>query len=750
MNLNTKDISFVNFNNQVINWLKFNGQKVWEAFKNLIVSGVPPLTLIGSIGNPMVDYKIDGNTKVQPIIPEEYQQVEYIEATGTQYFLLDYIPNNNTNSRGKFQVVNKDVAAVLFGSRERSSSSNFYGFNWSSSVPPVFVNSYYSGVATRYYADTNVHTFSKVAGVLSIDYEAVNTNNPSVATWNAVYNMAVFGCNTGGTVGLNSIARIYSLSIDEGNGDLFNLIPCYRKSDNVIGMYDTVNDYFHINQGAGTFLKGNDAEPTPTPDDRVFVYGVGDKTYNLIDYSDVNKTVNGVTFERKSDGSIVCNGTATADTIVEVGWADLKNGKRYRGTGCPAGGSTSTYRLFFNYLGADLGNGSSASVMTADQKTQVRLFVYTGQVCDNLTFYPMLTEVPDATTKYPYKPAGYEIPVTVGGKNLFDKTNMYTLNRNAYGLQWTYNAEEEAYYASGTQEAALSSYALMKDPTILKDKLKPGHRYILSGNGTPDNSSTRYYVFGNVSRNGKNTYVSSDMDATKFFTWEDGASISIDLRVYSTDGVFREINNAKFQPMLIDVTNMSASEIATLTAQFEEYVEPTTTAIYLDTPLNKLGDYVDDINFGTDKQTSEVSVRTLDGSENWVAHTTAENCVVYRIDNELDPLIGALNSSTYMTNFALTDVYTTASFVPGLYRFSYNQATLTISSDRLYVSSDKTTLSEFKAWLSENKPTIYYPAATPAEKTISLPDISTTAGTNIINVGTTVQPSNMEITYKGR
>ena len=37
-----------------------------------------------------------------------------------------------------------------------------------------------------------------------------------------------------------------------------NFIPCYRKSDNVIGMYDLVEEKFYTNQGNGEFLKGRD------------------------------------------------------------------------------------------------------------------------------------------------------------------------------------------------------------------------------------------------------------------------------------------------------------------------------------------------------------------------------------------------------------------------------------------------------------------------------------------------------------
>ena len=37
-----------------------------------------------------------------------------------------------------------------------------------------------------------------------------------------------------------------------------NFVPCYRKSDNVIGLYDTVEGVFYTNAGTGSFTKGVD------------------------------------------------------------------------------------------------------------------------------------------------------------------------------------------------------------------------------------------------------------------------------------------------------------------------------------------------------------------------------------------------------------------------------------------------------------------------------------------------------------
>ena len=52
--------------------------------------------------------------------------------------------------------------------------------------------------------------------------------------------------------------NIYECAIWDNNILLKKFIPCYRKSDDVIGMYDVVNGVFYTNAGTGTFTKGND------------------------------------------------------------------------------------------------------------------------------------------------------------------------------------------------------------------------------------------------------------------------------------------------------------------------------------------------------------------------------------------------------------------------------------------------------------------------------------------------------------
>lgn len=87
MNINTRDLGFVNFNGQEMNFIKFNNTLVYENWKAYIISDVPPITLLNCKQAPLKNYEVYGNSiqGMESILPSEYQQLEYIKSTGTQY-----------------------------------------------------------------------------------------------------------------------------------------------------------------------------------------------------------------------------------------------------------------------------------------------------------------------------------------------------------------------------------------------------------------------------------------------------------------------------------------------------------------------------------------------------------------------------------------------------------------------------------------------------------------------------------------
>lgn len=189
-------------------------------------------------------------------IPEEYQEIEYLESNGTQYIDTGYFANINTRVVAKLfttEVANKN----WFGGSVIGSGATADGFAFNSmsenSIEYLFGN---SGWNTETVYDA---TNSLIALDFSNQYIYINSDTaarPQVTTFTEqTLSLCLFARNGGSA---NISGRIYAFEIYEGSTLVRNFIPCYRKEDNVAGFYDMVNGVFYQNAGTGTFIKGND------------------------------------------------------------------------------------------------------------------------------------------------------------------------------------------------------------------------------------------------------------------------------------------------------------------------------------------------------------------------------------------------------------------------------------------------------------------------------------------------------------
>ena len=51
--------------------------------------------------------------------------------------------------------------------------------------------------------------------------------------------------------------KIYSCIIYDGDSKVRHFVPCKRRADSVLGMYDLVEKNFYTNLGSGNFTQGN-------------------------------------------------------------------------------------------------------------------------------------------------------------------------------------------------------------------------------------------------------------------------------------------------------------------------------------------------------------------------------------------------------------------------------------------------------------------------------------------------------------
>lgn len=159
-----------------------------------------------------------------------------------------------------------------------------------------------------------------------------------------------------------------------------------------------------------TFADGADAVPLkkceitlPTSLDGYSSVNVVQSGKNILPNTAQTATENGVTFTVNSDGSVSLSGTCNADTnfYIYSGFTFPKLGQ-YFFSGCPSGGSTSTYRVFLTNYGADVGSGYLLNVSNLSTTTSIRINIKSGVVTDGLVFKPQIEAGSTATTYEAY------------------------------------------------------------------------------------------------------------------------------------------------------------------------------------------------------------------------------------------------------------------------------------------------------------------------------------------------------------
>ena len=198
--------------------------------------------------------------------------------------------------------------------------------------------------------------------------------------------------------------------------------------------------------------------------------------YNVLQNKLTSNTINGVTFTINEDKSVTLNGTATNSIITNLitGKYDDNNATNpliipenitnYRLSGCPSGGSWSTYKLDIyaednELIATDLGEGANIQKEsdTILNLLRVRIIVYAGAVLNNVTFYPMI--IYGAENK-PYEQYGaspsldYPSEVRAVGDNVNILPNEAT-SQTEGELEWTVNTDGSVHVVGTASSNAL-------------------------------------------------------------------------------------------------------------------------------------------------------------------------------------------------------------------------------------------------------------------------------------------------------
>lgn len=197
------------------------------------------------------------------VLPVEYQEVEYIESTGTQYIDTDVSLTKTIDSILDIYFdpsVNNNKRFISYETSEQFAYDMYYesGYIYFRSGRPLVQVVYSTPQAARLTIENKLTTTTMTAIINNTVIGTKDISSAPAPTANS--HIFLFARNGAGTAVAFGSFKLYSCKMYDNSALVRNFIPCYRKSDNTIGFYDTVQNKFYVNSGSGTFLKGKDTD----------------------------------------------------------------------------------------------------------------------------------------------------------------------------------------------------------------------------------------------------------------------------------------------------------------------------------------------------------------------------------------------------------------------------------------------------------------------------------------------------------
>jgi len=540
----------------------------------------------------LVNYRIYGNGEAE--LPEEYQAIEYIQSTGTQYIDTDVIPNNNLTIKCKTSF----GYGTLFGAEGEVASNTIaiaagtdnkeYIRYFQTSGTPIATELTSNSIYELEFTPTKT-IFKDTDGNLETLSYTASGSSPQCSLY-------LFARNLTGSVLETSYSsrRIYYLKIYNDKVLVRDYIPCYRKSDGETGMYDIVNNVFYTNKGTGEFLKGED------------IGSVGDY---VVDMNFDNKWIQGHVWGYES----LKTNRLTSKNLIKS-----ESGVKYEITSnlpeniqfAVTNGRYTTYPYNSNDCVYDSSWQDDSLIFTSTVDGNISISI---RYKDDSNITPEdLSKYEINIKKYPdEKEDGgkYIIPIKVTGKNFataydvckkladYTETTLdgrecvrYQSNHSIGSAYTDYSFKENTQYTVSFDIKSVAWHTLTGFNCTLGFWYTDGT--FGSGNYSPPDAN-HVYNSGDTVSEWKRVVLTSRAGKT--------------VKGISTDG------NHYTMKHYIDVNTFQIEE-GVVSTEYEPYREEIQN-IYLDEPLRKYGDYVDYIDFRTQEVVRYVEVVDSSGEE---------------------------------------------------------------------------------------------------------------------------------------
>lgn len=202
-------------------------------------------------------------------LPAGYAEVDYIEALGDSYTIIDYIPNRNTKIVGTAMMMETSTDPVVFGARTSNNGQQFvFWFNRYSSTQAtvgfVYGTNTWStttdadgGKLIPYVVGDQFTFLLSLEDEFNVNGEFVHNITENGAPASNI-KLGIFALTISDTSieSSNNIfkGRMYEFKIYENDELVVNLVPAIYISTGSVGFYDTIGDTFYTSRTSTPFI----------------------------------------------------------------------------------------------------------------------------------------------------------------------------------------------------------------------------------------------------------------------------------------------------------------------------------------------------------------------------------------------------------------------------------------------------------------------------------------------------------------
>ena len=258
-------------------------------------------------------------------VVEEYQRVEYIEATGTQYIDSGYKPTSEALKYDlEYAITSSTCNFSIMGNND--DTDKYFGIQF-------WGNKFYIGTSRGllYKSWTQNQKYHKIVeannGTLTVTTDGVGESTSYVSSLYKNSSIGLFACKGDTKVESYGHARIYYAKIYDNNILVRDFVPVVRSRDGVAGLYDMVGHKFYANAGSGSFKTGGVIPADKGMSDGATMHYIGKSQVIATCIEDIFKrhfdiTMSDATyyFEANKTRTIEINEELPAGVVVKYTW----------------------------------------------------------------------------------------------------------------------------------------------------------------------------------------------------------------------------------------------------------------------------------------------------------------------------------------------------------------------------------------------------------------------------------------------